>query len=270
MIKHEVRPVKEGLSGLDVILNDYIDKSKNMGMIGKLRYAALDRNKLQSIESSLTKSRTNFSLMLDLLSLKAHEHHARNDNLSIQKLEAILNKQVEEAEMRKAETKAREKGDAKLEDILQILQERLPAPSSRENESISPSQVLDQLEKELRKVGLSREKAEAARLNAAQALSEQRDSVPLRSRPRPRGELRDQRTASDPTLQVRQDLRRSSSARQASAQDPRSQNIRTPDVENLRPIIPKTSDNPELTKEFRILCVDGNHSSKLRYNHQGH
>ena len=283
MIKHEVRPVQEGLSGLDIILNDYIDKSRNMGIIGKLRYAVLDRNKLQSIESSLTKSRTNFSLMLDLLSLKAHEQHARNDNLSIQKLEAILNKQIEETEMRKAATKAREKGDAKLEDILQILQERLPASSNRESESTSPFQVLDQLEKELRKAGLSREKAEAARLNAAQALAEEHNSSPMQSRPHTREKLREQRTTSDSTLQVRQDLQKNSTARKASPQDSTPQNTRATDSELWDSLFSMTPPNtqvsnskvldsflagipgiPNLTKDYRILCVDGTHGSKLK------
>lgn len=243
MIKHESKPLREDLVAMNIILSDYIDKSKNMGIVGRVRYAVLDRNKLLCIQTNLIRSRTNFGLMLDLINMKAHEQHARSDRNSIAKLEAILTKQTKEAEARKAEAKSREIGDAKLEDILQILQERLPPANNREGGTASPLKVLDRFEIELQKAGLSRKKAEAARLNAAQALTEH-TSVPMPSLLHPKPQLHEKRRISDPSPQTGKDLRRSPSSRKAS------------------PHIWGSGGLPEKTKDYRILCVDGTHGSK--------
>jgi len=304
MIKHEIKPLKEDLLAVNLVLDDYIDKSKNMGVIGRVRYAVLDRNKLQCIQSNLTKSRTNFGLMLDLINMKANEQHARNDRTGIERLEAILNKQIKEADARKAEARAREKGDAKLEDILQILQQRLPAASKQNDENVSRSQVLGQLEKELQKVGLSKEMAEAARYNAAQALSEAEVSETIRPSPKSIGEPRETNKISGLSPRVELKSRKSSSADRdchrvptpttptisaalaraaptatatRSPPDssparivPTATTARNPPYPTLARIAPTATTGsrlPEITKDYRILCVDSTHGSKWTDNY---
>ena len=245
MIKHEIKPLRQDLLAMNTILDDYIDKSKDMGVIGRVKFAVLDRNKLQSIQSNLTKSRTNFGLMLDLINMKAQDQHARNENAITKKLEAILDKQTKEADARKAEAKSREeKGDAQLESILQILEERLPAASRPETGEVSPDQVLNQLETELQRLGLSKEKAQAARSSAAQALTENHNALPAPTLLHPKEESRDIRRKSNPSPVVKQELHRSSSARNPAVQSSSPQNL------------------PEKTKQYRILCLDSTHGGE--------
>ena len=234
MIKHEMKPLKEDLLAMNLMLDDYIDKSKGMGVMGRVKYAVLDRDKLQNIQSHLTRSRTNFSLMLDLVNMKAQDQHARNGQAITKKLEAILDKQTKEADARRNEVKATEKGHAQLENILHILEERLPVATKSEVEN--QSQVLDQLEQELQRLGLPKEKAQAARFNAAQAL---KGNAPVQDTLHPNKPQNKRPTSSSP--QPKQELRRSSSARNPAAHPP-----------NL----------PEKTKHYRILCLDSIHGSE--------
>ena len=246
MIKHEMKPLKQDLLAMNVILNDYIDKSKNMGMIGRVRYAVMDRNRLQCIQSNLMKSRTNFGLMLDLINMKAQDEHARTDHLVMEKMSAILDKQIKEVEARKIEAKAREKGDVKLDNILQILEDRLSPATQFQDKGVTQSQVLDQLEKELRKVGLSQEKAQVARLNAAQALSEDRAAGPISTLLQPEKNSRGQRRSSDPSPKM---------GRAKPSSPSPSPRFASPKLISPRSLAEKT-------KDYRILCVDGSHGSK--------
>ena len=77
MIRLESKPLKEELHSLNAILDNYIDSSKNMSIVSKMRYALVDLEKLLGIQSNLTRSRTNFGLMVDLINSKAHKQHAR-------------------------------------------------------------------------------------------------------------------------------------------------------------------------------------------------
>ena len=248
MIKHEIKPLKEDLTAMNVILTDYIDKSKNMSALGRVRYAVLDRNKLQTIQSHLTKSRTNLALMLDLISLKAHEQHDVTSRAGMRKLEAILTKQSIEADARRAEAKARERGDGKLDQIFKLLQDRHPTNARQQDDLISPSQMLDHLKERLRGLGLSKDKAKAARLSAAQALSDASNpssNPPLRD-PKPRmgsvGEAPDRpkmpgSATKKPSSTPNIDLRAKHGASLAAK-----------------------------TKGYRILCVDDTHGGKLLYD----
>ena len=245
IIKHESKPLREDLSAMNTILQDYIDKSDNMGVIGRVRYAVLDRNKLQSITASLMRSRTNFGSMLDLINLKAHEQHARSDLASQAMLKAILDRQIQEGEARKAEARARgEKNDGKLEEILQILKERHPAPSKVSSEKLSQSQFLSQIETELQKLGLTKTKAKAVRHDVAKALSESEPPVPMPTLLYPKEEPREKRRISDPFPQTNPEMHRSHSAQNGVSH-----------VTNL-------GSTPKKTGVCRILCVDSTHGSK--------
>ncbi len=181
MIEHEMAPLKKDLVEMNGILAEYIDHS-NMGMLGRLRYAVVDRSKLQGIRSNLTKSRTTLGLMLDLVNLKAHEQHARDGRVSGKKLDEILNKQNREAGTRKVEAKTRERSDAKLERILGILQQCFPEAADTCSmteiyEGDQTDEILNKFEKELVKAGSSRNKARAARKSAAGALATHKPAV---------------------------------------------------------------------------------------------
>lgn len=175
MIEHEMAPLETSLMEINAILADYIDHA-NMGMVGRLRYAVINRSKLHGICSNLTKTRINFGLMLDLVNMKVPGQHTRDGRELGKKSDAILDKQDREAGARKVEGKAQERSDAKLEQILDILQQYFPEavdtrPMTEEDEGAQTNEILERLEKELVRAGLSRTKACAARKSAAEGLA---------------------------------------------------------------------------------------------------
>ncbi len=174
MIEREMVPLETNLMALNVILADYIDHT-SMGMLGRLRYAIKDRCKLEDLRSNLTKSRTNFGLMLDLVNLKAHEQHAEDGRVSGKKLDEILNKQDGEAKARKGEAKTRAKNDANVDEILRILQQCFPEAAAcslaSEGGGNQTNEILDKLKKEMVSAGSSSKKAHAACKSAAEGLA---------------------------------------------------------------------------------------------------
>ena len=244
-MKHEIQALQEALVLMNTILQDYIDRSKDMGVMGRVRFAVMDHNKLQSVQADLARSRTTFGLMLDLINMRAHEQHARNDRAAFEKLKDILDKQIREADARKAEAKVMEVVNAKVGEIHKMLEAGLPVATSNKSPSGQPSDLLDQLEKDLRRVGLSEEKARAARRNAAQALSGEHESARKPSLLTPKKDSREKRRSSDPTPRVER-----TSGRQLSGRP-------------LSPSLSKAVNLPQTTKDYRILCVDSTHGSKL-------
>lgn len=174
MVEREMVPLEINLMALNVVLADYIDHT-SIGMVGRLRYAVKDRCKLEDLRANLTKSRTNFGLMLDLVTLEAHEKHARDGRVSRKKLYEILDKQDREAKARKGEAKTRAKSDAKVDEILRILQQCFPEAAAcslaGEGEGNQTNEILDKLKKEMVSAGSSGKKAHAACKSAAEGLA---------------------------------------------------------------------------------------------------
>lgn len=145
--------------------------------MGRVRYAVLERNRLQSIQANFVEFRDSFILMMNFVNTKANDQHFRNSSAGMDLLNEIHKKQIRDAKTRRMEAQDREKIDAKLEEILTILQK--PIPSSVPNaEFDQPAQILDRLKNELIKSGLPEDKAQAAQRSAAQALTVEESKLP--------------------------------------------------------------------------------------------
>ncbi|MCJ1402396.1 hypothetical protein MMC11_005616 [Xylographa trunciseda] len=272
MIQNDLAPLKENLSEMDGMLNDFIHKP-TITILGRVRHVLLDRSRLQDIRSNFTRYRSNFASMLDLLNMKANEQNARDHLEEKAMLNVIHSKQAEGADARKAEAAQREKSDAKIETILQILEKRLPtvAPSVVPSH---PDQFLKQLEIELLKLGLSHAKIQEVRLDITKALSQgttlprspnssplnphlnsdpKRQSnipiaIPLSQKPAARYEAKATPLLQEPV------------ARYDVAQNTLSQNSKIDPGATANP----PSQNPAVrldnTKDSRILCVDSSNS----------
>lgn len=174
MIEHEMAPLETGLMEINALLADYIDQA-DMGMVGRLRYAVINRNKLQGICSIITKIGMNFGLMLDLVNTKAPNPHAQ-DGVSGKKSDEILDKQSRQAGARKVEANTQNSSDAKLEQILEILQQYFPKavdtfPTTEEAERAQTNKILKKIEKELVRAGVSKNKARVAFQSVAEGLA---------------------------------------------------------------------------------------------------
>ena len=156
---------------MDDILQDFSER-KSITLMGRVRYAILDKNKLQDLEGRFRRFSETFRSMLSLLDMKAHDILIRNDVIGQQKLDAILQDQSKAAVGRQLEAQEREETRQKIDRVLKILEER-PVAQADSVTVLDQNQVLAQLETELKRLGISSEKAKAARLKATQELSRQ-------------------------------------------------------------------------------------------------
>ena len=166
-----MRPLKEDLADMDDILQDFSER-KSITLMGRVRYAILDKNKLQDLQSRFRRFSETFKSMFSLLHTEAHDMQIRNDVISQQKLDAILQDQSKAAVGRQIEAQEREEAYQKIDRVLKILEER-PVAQAGSVTVLDQTQVLAQLETELKRLGVSSEKAKAARLKATQELSRQ-------------------------------------------------------------------------------------------------
>ena len=156
---------------MDNILLDYVE-CKSVTLMGRVRYAILDKNKLQDLKAKFSRFTKTFQHMLILLNTEAHDVQIRNDGISHAKLDAIILEQKKGAEGRLIDAQENEESRRKLDKVLKILEERPSAQASSVTVQ-DPNQVLEQLETELKKIGYSSDMAKAARDSATQELSGQ-------------------------------------------------------------------------------------------------
>ena len=154
---------------MDDILRDYVE-CKSVTLMGRVRYAILDKNKLQDLRARFSRFTNTFQHMLILLNTEAHDVQIRNDGISHAKLDAIIHEQKKGAQDRLVDAQENKKSRQKLEKVLKILEER-PIAQANSVTVQDPNQVLEQLETELKKIGYSSDKAKAARDRATQELS---------------------------------------------------------------------------------------------------
>lgn len=128
---------------MDDILQDFAER-KSTTVMGRVRDAILERNKLQDLKGNFGRSTETFKDMLSLLDMEAHDIHP-NDVVSQQKLGALLHRQSKEAMERQNEAKENAKSRQRVEKVLEILEERQvarPGTVTVQNQN----QVLIQLE----------------------------------------------------------------------------------------------------------------------------
>ena len=156
---------------MDDILRDFVEY-KSITLMGRMRYAILDKNKLQDLKAKFSRFTQTFQYMLILLNTEAHDVQLRNDEISQEKLDDIILEQKKEAEGRLIDAQENKESLQKIEKVLKILEERPLAQASSVTVQ-DPNQALEQLETELKKLGVPSNKAKAVRDKATQELSGQ-------------------------------------------------------------------------------------------------
>ncbi|KAK0509501.1 hypothetical protein JMJ35_007895 [Cladonia borealis] len=150
------------------ILQDFAER-KSITVMGRVRYAILDKNKLEDLKGKFSRFTKTFESMLSLLNMEAHDVQIQNDVVSQRKLDAIIHEQSKEAVRRHVEAQETKEFHEKLEQVLEILKQR-PFPQASPVTVRDQSQVLDQLETELKNLGVSSEKANAVRHKAVRSV----------------------------------------------------------------------------------------------------
>ena len=178
MIQNGLKPLGEDLGEMDDVLRDLVNR-KSITIMGIVRYAVLDKNKLQTLQAKFSRIITRFGHMLSLLAMKADDVHVRNGVASQEKLDTILSGQAQEVSLRQTKAEERKKDRQNVEKVLKLLEER-PTRLESSGPKQTQAQILDQLEAELKKLGLSKEKAKTVRFKASQELQEQPRSSLLR------------------------------------------------------------------------------------------
>ena len=156
---------------MDDILRDFVEY-KSVTLMGRMRYAILDKNKLQDLKAKFSRFTQTFQNMLILLNTEAHDVQLRNDEISQGKLDDIILEQKKGAEGRLIDAQQNKESRQKIEKVLKILEERPVAQASSVTVQ-DPNQALEQLETELKKLGVPSDKAKAVREKATQELSGQ-------------------------------------------------------------------------------------------------
>ena len=225
---------------MDDVLRDYVE-CKSVTIMGRMRYAVLDKNKLQGLKAKFSRFTETFQHMLVLLNTEAHDLQLRNDGISHAKLDAIILEQKKEAEDRLVDAQENKETRQKIEKVLKIL-EKQPVAQASSVTIQDPNQVLEQLETELKKVGYSSEKAKAARNRATQELS---------------GQSRSSWIGKPPT---------SSTARPQNTDEcrkpPTSTTVRPQNTDECKKPPTSSTVKPQNSDECRILCVDGSHGGE--------
>ena len=171
MIQNELRPLKEDLADMGDILQDFAER-KSITVMGRVRYAILDKNKLEDLKGKFSRFTKTFESMLSLLNMEANDVHIQNNVVSQRKLDAIIHEKSKEAIRRHIEAQETKELRRKLEQVLEILKER-PFPKANPVNVRDQNRVLDQLETQLKNLGVSSEKANAIRHKASEELLEQ-------------------------------------------------------------------------------------------------
>ena len=91
--------------------------------MGRVRYAILDKNKLEDLKGKFSRFTKTFESMLSLLNMEAQDVQIQNDVVSQRKLDAIIHEQNKEAIRRHIEAQETKELRGKLEQVLEILKE---------------------------------------------------------------------------------------------------------------------------------------------------
>lgn len=195
---------------MDDVLRKFSDPRK-MKMADVMRYAALDKSRLQKVRDDFRADRSCLESMIKVQEVgvfnelrrngdelrRNGDELRRNDAKLEQRMEELFRQQMEADKAREKKEKAREKKEkarekaeearekARQEErleyrkIIEAALKKLQArtPSFQDVEQITEKEsvvVLDQLESELRKTGLPAEKAKSVRFDTSQVLFRQR------------------------------------------------------------------------------------------------
>ena len=78
MITNDLKPLKNDVREIESMMGDFINKS-SVNILGRLRYAVLDKTRLNDLRRNLGDYRRNFGHMLDLINVEAHNQNKAVD-----------------------------------------------------------------------------------------------------------------------------------------------------------------------------------------------
>ena len=253
---------------MDDILRDFAER-KSITVAGRMRYAILDKNKLQHLKGKFSGCTKTFEQMLSLLNMEAHDVQIRNNVVSQGKLDDILHTQSKEAIDRQIEAQKGEKSRQTIEKVLKILEQRPIAYASSATIQ-DQTQVLDQLETELRRLGLPDDKAKAVRLKASQELSGQPLPNPFLKVPDDKAKAVQPEISQKPSEQLRVSDDKAKTVQLKASQGFSGQPRASPfSLTGINPkVMPQTINPSQISAagDCRILCVDGTHGSESSGN----
>ena len=84
------------------ILSDFVSEPR-VTILGRVRYAVLDKSRIKSIQITLAQIRKDFAFMLNFFNMKAIDEQLRNGSQSIDLLNSIHKRQFADQDARKAE-----------------------------------------------------------------------------------------------------------------------------------------------------------------------
>ena len=298
VIDNELERLDEDLQDFRDILKRY-DQRDRVSMLERLKYASLDKSRLEDLQSKFSQSKAKIGDMLKLSNVNAND-------VQIRKVDQILEKQDLESQARKTERCERQEDSQQILAAINRLTDLLSTSSISATQR-TREQIVDSFESELRNEGLLEDKAKGVLLRAREELLEttsessslsplanlaqntQHQGIPpveahpsQRSISQPRGSRSLQPSANSSNL-----LGHKASEQKASEQKASQQKASQPLNSNISDSSPspppttktsfmnisnKTSTTPDLNKcsdpaaeNCKILCVDASHGSKPRY-----
>ena len=282
MIDNELERLDEDLQDFRDILKRY-DQRDRVSMLERLKYASLDKSRLEDLRSKFSQSKEKIGDMLKLSNVNAND-------VQIRKVDQILEKQDLESQARKTERCERQEDSQQILAAINKLNDRLSTSSISATQR-TREQIINSFESELRIEGLLEDKAKGVLLRAREELLEstsessslsplanlaqntQHQGIPAveahpsqRSISQPRGSQSLQPSAKPCNLLGHL-------ATEQKASQPLNLNMSgssPPSTKTSFMNIPnKTSTTPDLkkgsnpaTENCRILCVDASHGSK--------
>ena len=285
VIDNELERLDEDLQDFRDILKRY-DQRDRVSMLERLKYASLDKSRLEDLQSKFSQSKEKIDDMLKLSNVNAND-------VQIRKVDQILEKQDLESQARKTERCERQEDSQQILAAINKLNDRLSTSSISATQR-TREQIIDSFESELRNEGLLEDKAKGVLLRAREELLEstsksrslspwaklaqntQHQGIPpveahssQRSISQPRGSRSLQPSANSFNLLGHL-------ATEQKASQPLNLNISDSSPSSpptsktsFMNIANKTSTTPDLNKcsnaaaeDCRILCVDASHGSK--------
>lgn len=285
VIDNELERLDEDLQEFRDILKRYHQRDR-VSMLERLKYASLDKSRLEDLQSKFSQSKVKIGDMLKLSNVNAND-------AQIRKVDQILEKQDLESQARKTERCERQEDSQQILAAINRLTDLLSTSSISATQR-TQEQIIDSFESELRNEKLLEEKAKGVLLRARKELlettSESSSSSPWANLAHnthhqgipPVEAHPSQRCISQPRGSGSLQLSADSSnllghlASQQKASQPLNSNISdnspspppTTKTSSMN-ISNKTSTTPDLnkcsdpaTENCRILCVDLSHGSK--------
>ena len=163
VIDNELERLDEDLQEFRDILKRYHQRDR-VSMLERLKYASLDKSRLEDLQSKFSQSKEKIGDMLKLSNMNAND-------VQIRKVDQILEKQDLESQARKTERCERQEDSQLILAAINRLNDLL-STSGISATHRTQEQIIDSFESELRNEGLLEDKAKGVLLRAREELLE--------------------------------------------------------------------------------------------------